>query len=179
MNKKGLVPPNSGNTEQEQTLFRSCSKPCSVLKPNNHRAYSDYGTREQDYHINIIIIGIYNGYVTPNTNVLIYAREDLFLFQIERTEYLLEKQIEEKLRRGVKKSGGWALKFASPGNAGMPDRLVLLPQGKLAFVELKTPGKTLRPLQQKRKKQLDDLGFEVYIIDSTKAVERFLQEVTR
>jgi len=70
--------------EQEQTLFRSCSKPCSVLKPNNHGAYSDYGTREQDYHINIIIIGIYNGYVTPNANVLIYAREACFLFQVKR-----------------------------------------------------------------------------------------------
>ena len=92
---------------------------------------------------------------------------------------MLEKEIEMKLKEKIQRLGGWALKFASPGYAGVPDRLVLLPQGKLVFVELKTPGKTLRPLQQKRKEQLEDLGFKVYIIDSTKAIERFLLEVTR
>lgn len=61
--------------------------------------------------------------------------------------------------------------------AGVPDRLVLLPKGRLYFVELKAPGKTLRPLQLKRKKQLESLGFEVYVIDSYKKIEVFLQEV--
>lgn len=75
-----------------------------------------------------------------------------------------EKQIEARLKREVKKVGGLALKFASPGNAGVPDRIVLLPYGKVVFVELKAPGKKLRPLQIKRKEQLEDLGFKVYII---------------
>ncbi len=50
--------------------------------------------------------------------------------------------------------------------AGVPDRLVLLPKGKIYFVELKAPGKKLRPLQLKRKEQLESLGFKVYVIDS-------------
>ena len=91
----------------------------------------------------------------------------------------MEKEIEMKLKQEAELLGGWALKFVSPGTAGVPDRIVLLPKGKLAFVELKAPGKPLRPLQLKRKKQLENLGFKVYIIDSHKAVERFLQEVVK
>jgi G:T-mismatch repair DNA endonuclease (very short patch repair protein) len=88
-----------------------------------------------------------------------------------------EKQIEARLKREVKKIGGLALKFASPGNAGVPDRIVLLPYGKVVFVELKAPGKKLRPLQIKRKEQLEDLGFKVYIIDSYGKIDVFIQEV--
>jgi len=91
---------------------------------------------------------------------------------------MLEKQIEARLRQDVRNLGGMALKFASPGTAGVPDRIVLLPKGKLVFVELKAPGCSLRPLQQKRKGQLEDLGFKVYIIDSFQGVRDFLQEVT-
>ena len=54
---------------------------------------------------------------------------------------MLEKQIEQKLSLMVKQQGGLALKFVSPSFVGMPDRLVLLPDGIIAFVELKTPGK--------------------------------------
>lgn len=88
-----------------------------------------------------------------------------------------EKQIEARLKQEVEKIGGFALKFASPGNAGMPDRIALLPKGNLVFVELKAPGKSLRPLQIKRKEQLESLGFKVYIIDSYEKVDVFIQEV--
>lgn len=57
-----------------------------------------------------------------------------------------EKEIEQYLRKMVMKTGGMALKFVSPGIAGMPDRLILYPSGKLYFVELKAPGKEPRPL---------------------------------
>lgn len=57
-----------------------------------------------------------------------------------------EKEIEEKLRLSVKEHGGIALKFTSPGFDGMPDRLILLPNGKMAFAELKSLGKKPRPL---------------------------------
>ncbi|MBQ8195427.1 MAG: VRR-NUC domain-containing protein, partial [Oscillospiraceae bacterium] len=57
-----------------------------------------------------------------------------------------------KLTKAVKDMGGLAPKFVSPGFDGVPDRLVLLPEGRLAFVELKAEGKKLRPLQEKRKK---------------------------
>lgn len=77
-----------------------------------------------------------------------------------------EKHIERKLVEAVKKSGGLAPKFVSPGWDGVPDRIVLLPCGRMAFVELKAPGKTMRPLQIRRKKQLERLGFKVYCVDS-------------
>lgn len=90
---------------------------------------------------------------------------------------MTENQIEQRLVREVKKIKGMALKFISPGMAGVPDRLILLPGGEIFFVELKAPGKTLRPLQLKRKKQLEALGFKVYVIDSYKKIELFLNEV--
>ena len=88
-----------------------------------------------------------------------------------------ERQIEARLKKEVKRIGGLALKLVSPGMAGVPDRIVLLPGGASLFVELKAPGKKLRPLQIKRKEQLESLGFKVYVIDSYKGVEAFLQEV--
>ena len=58
-----------------------------------------------------------------------------------------EKSIEHHLVKAVKNSGGIAPKLVSPGFDGMPDRLVLLPGGKIGFVEVKVPGKEPRPLQ--------------------------------
>jgi len=58
----------------------------------------------------------------------------------------------------------------SPGLDGVPDRLVLLPMGRMAFVEFKAPGKKMRPLQIRRKKQLESLGFKVYCVDSVEQI---------
>lgn len=88
-----------------------------------------------------------------------------------------ERQIEAKLVQAVKSMGGLAPKFVSPGLDGVPDRLVLLPGGKMAFVELKASGKTLRPLQVRRKRQLEALGFSVYCIDNTKQIGGILDEI--
>ena len=77
-----------------------------------------------------------------------------------------EKSIEQKLRKAVESIGGIAPKFTSPGMDGMPDRLILLPGGHMAFVELKAQGKLLRPLQVRRKRQLEALGFRVYVVDN-------------
>ena len=87
-----------------------------------------------------------------------------------------EKALEQKLVEAVKTAGGIAPKLVCPGLAGMPDRLVLLPGGKMAFVEVKAPSKMLRPLQEKRKRQLEALGFQVYVINSYQAVEDFMKE---
>ena len=88
---------------------------------------------------------------------------------------VLERQIEERLKKEAKRRGGLALKLVSPGMAGVPDRLVLLPKGVMMFVEVKAPGKKPRPLQLKRKRQLEDLGFKVHVIDSCEgAVEVML-----
>ena len=88
-----------------------------------------------------------------------------------------EKTIERKLTLMVKKRGGICPKFVSPGYDGMPDRLVLLPNGILAFVELKAPGKKLRPLQIRRKAQLEGLGFSVYCIDRPEQIGVVLSEI--
>ena len=87
-----------------------------------------------------------------------------------------EKTIEAKLVKAVRIMGGLAPKFVSPGFDGVPDRLVL-PKGKIAFIELKAPGKALRPLQVRRKRQLEALGFPVYCIDSPEQIGGILDEI--
>ena len=88
-----------------------------------------------------------------------------------------EKQIENKLATEAKKLGGIALKFVSPSFDGMPDRLVLIPDGHIAFVELKAPGKKPRPLQLSRHRLLRSLGFRVYVIDSVEQIGGMQDEV--
>ena len=88
-----------------------------------------------------------------------------------------EKQIEQKLVQAVRKLGGMCLKFVSPNFDGMPDRLIILPGGKIAFAELKAPGKKPRPLQIARHKALMGLGFRVYIIDSVEQIGAILDEI--
>jgi len=90
---------------------------------------------------------------------------------------MLEKHIEQKMVQVVHQIGGLAPKFISTGWAGVPDRLVLLPGGRLAFVEVKAPGKALRPLQVKRKGQLEALGFRVYVIDRPEQIGGVLDEI--
>ncbi len=88
-----------------------------------------------------------------------------------------EKQIESKLVIEVKKIGGIAPKLVSPGFDGMPDRLVLLPDGHIAFVELKAPGKKPRLLQLARHRLLRSLGFRVYVIDDAEQIGGMLDEI--
>lgn len=88
-----------------------------------------------------------------------------------------EKEVEEALVKAAKKRNGVALKFVSPGLSGVPDRLVLLPDGKIGFIELKSPGKKMRLLQEKRKSQLERLGFLVFCLDSKEEVEVMLDAI--
>ncbi|MGI6746844.1 MAG: VRR-NUC domain-containing protein [Anaerovoracaceae bacterium] len=90
---------------------------------------------------------------------------------------MTEKYIEQKLMAAVKDMGGIAFKFTTPGINGVPDRLVLLPHGKIAFIELKAPGRKMRPLQVRRKRQLERLGFLVYCIDSAEQIGGVLDEI--
>ena len=90
-----------------------------------------------------------------------------------------EKYIERKFVEAVKKAGGLAPKFVSPGLNGVPDRIVLLSSGRMAFVELKSPGKMMRPLQIRRKKQLESLGFKVYCIDEVSQIGGVIDEIYR
>lgn len=88
-----------------------------------------------------------------------------------------EKAIEQKLALMVKKRGGICPKFVSPGFDGMPDRIVLLPGGHMAFVEVKAPGKKPRPLQIARHKLLTRLGFKVYVLDNEEQIGGILDEI--
>ena len=88
-----------------------------------------------------------------------------------------EKIVEQHLVKAVKSSGGIAPKLVSPGFDGMPDRLVLLPGGKIGFVEVKALGKEPRPLQVARHGLLRRLGFKVYILDDLEQIGGILDEI--
>ena len=88
-----------------------------------------------------------------------------------------ERDVEQRLREAVRQRGGMALKFVSPGMNGVPDRLVLMPSGRAAFVETKASGKKMRPLQIKRKAQLESLGFSVYCVDDIRQIGGVLDEI--
>ena len=90
---------------------------------------------------------------------------------------MLEKTIETQLVKAVKHMGGRAVKLVSPGFDGMPDRLVLLPKGRMAFVEVKAPGKKPRPLQIARHEMLRDLGFKIYVLDSIDMIGEILHDL--
>lgn len=88
-----------------------------------------------------------------------------------------EKTIEQKFKAAVKAAEGLAVKFASPGFDGVPDRLALLPGGRMAFVEVKAPGKKPRPLQLARHRQLRQLGFKVYVLDDESQIGGIIDEI--
>ena len=86
-----------------------------------------------------------------------------------------EKEIENYLIRKIKNKKGIAYKFTSPGNSGVPDRLCLLPNGKILFVELKSPGKKPRALQVNQITKITKLGQRVYVLDSKEKVDEVLE----
>lgn len=88
-----------------------------------------------------------------------------------------EKYIEKKFVEAVTNHGGLAPKFVSPGLNGVPDRIVLLPNGHMAFVELKAPGKMMRPIQLRRKRQLESLGYKVHCIDALSKIGGVLDAI--
>ena len=88
-----------------------------------------------------------------------------------------EKTIEPKLVRMVIHRGGICPKFVSPGYDGMPDRIVLFPGGRMAFVEVKAPGEKPRPLQLSRHRLLRRLGFRVYVLDAAEQIGGILDEI--
>lgn len=90
---------------------------------------------------------------------------------------MTEKQIENKLVTEVKKTGGICPKFISPGMAGMPDRLVLLGDGHVGFVEVKASGQKPRKLQLRRHLKLRVLGFQVFVLDDPEQIPHILTAI--
>ena len=88
-----------------------------------------------------------------------------------------EYVVENEFVKAVRKAGGAAYKLNSLTANGLPDRLVLFPRGKALFVELKAPGKQMRPLQVKRRWQLQQLGFPVLCVDRISQIEPIIEAV--
>ena len=81
-----------------------------------------------------------------------------------------EKYLERKLVERIKAHGGLCLKFASVTEAGYPDRLCLMPNGKTLWVELKTTGRKPTKLQER--------GFAVYVVDDMITLEQAVRDAT-
>lgn len=90
-----------------------------------------------------------------------------------------EKTLESSLVREVSRMGGKCLKYASSTTTGYPDRLVLLPEGRVFWVELKTTGKKPGKKQELRHQELRDLGQVVYVVDSARSLELALALMDR
>lgn len=90
-----------------------------------------------------------------------------------------ESTLERRLVRLVEELGGEAPKWVSPGNSGVPDRLVILPGGRTVYVEMKAPGKLMSPLQERWARILVGLGHRHYKIDSNDDIDRFIAEVKK
>ena len=88
-----------------------------------------------------------------------------------------ESFIEEKLRKAVKQKGGICWKFTSPGTAGVPDRIILMPEGRFAFVEVKASGEKTRPLQLSRHRLLRRLGFKIYVLNNIEEIGGIIDEI--
>lgn len=87
---------------------------------------------------------------------------------------MLERKIEERLIDRVRAVGGMCMKWTSPANAGVPDRICFLPGGRVVFVELKAPGKKPTALQERVHKMLRALGADVRVVDSLEGADEIV-----
>jgi hypothetical protein len=91
--------------------------------------------------------------------------------------YIREITVEKPLVIATEKRGGIAYKFVSPGRTSVPDRIVLLPGGRFAFVEVKAPGQKPTAAQLREHKRLRALGYKVFVLDSAEAIPELLKEI--
>lgn len=90
---------------------------------------------------------------------------------------MLEKNIENKMVREVQKRGGLCFKFTSPGNPGVPDRMIITPGGKIVFVELKTEIGRLAKIQKYQIEVMRQHGADVRVAKGWDRVKAILEEV--
>jgi len=90
---------------------------------------------------------------------------------------MLESLIEQHLVKEVNRRDGLCLKFNSQSMTGIPDRIILMKNGTVGFVEVKQKGRKPRPLQELRMKQLRRLGFKVYTLDEKEKIGEILDEI--
>lgn len=88
-----------------------------------------------------------------------------------------ESQIEARLVRMVRERGGLCYKFVSPGNPGVPDRIVVTPDGQTVYVELKTEVGSLQKIQEWQITEMRRRGAQVRVLKGLDAVKAFVEEV--
>jgi len=86
-----------------------------------------------------------------------------------------EKYLDKKLSELIKKIGGWSIKLVAAHVTGLPDRLCLLPGGRLFFAEIKTTKKKPTLIQLSIHKKLRKLGFQVYVVDTSEVIKNILE----
>lgn len=99
----------------------------------------------------------------------------MYIYEVKMKEYAVEKHLVQK----TQECGGICLKFISPGIAGAPDRIVILPSGKIGFAEMKAPGKKPRRLQRAVIRDLYRRGCRIATIDNLKSVEGFVRRLAK
>ena len=88
-----------------------------------------------------------------------------------------ESVIEARLVRLVRSRGGLCFKFVSPGNPGVPDRIVITPEGRTVYVELKTEAGRLAAIQKWQQEEMRKRGAEVRTLKGLDQVLAFVEEV--
>ena len=88
-----------------------------------------------------------------------------------------ESRIEKQLEKTVREKGGLCFKFVSPGSPGVPDRIVITPDGRIIFVELKTETGSLQKIQQWQIKRMRKCGADVRVIKGLQEAKDFVREV--
>lgn len=88
-----------------------------------------------------------------------------------------ESAIEARLVRMVRERGGLCYKFVSPGNPGVPDRIVITPGGRTIYVELKTEVGRLSGLQKWQRSELEKRGADIRVLKGLAQVKQFVEEV--
>ena len=86
-----------------------------------------------------------------------------------------ESSVEKRIKEEVEKLGGRCLKWVSPGFTGVPDRIIILPGGRVIFAEIKRPGEKPRPRQRRVAQILSDLGCEVVVLDDPEQLKEVIR----
>lgn len=90
---------------------------------------------------------------------------------------MLEKDVESWLSKKITAMGGMSLKFVSPGNSGVPDRIYIFPGGRIYFAELKREHGRLRSLQKWQRKRFQEMGCRVFVVEGLESAKKFIKEL--
>lgn len=172
---------SKNGVELVPAMFRAMFRAMLTAKPLKTKAFPLTGTLEHLFFIkykNREIRGFRENIYSLNRLIAcIYAREVSNVPPSKGGEILKESYIENYLVRKVKEHGGLCLKFVSPGNPGVPDRIIVTSDGRTIYVELKTETGRLAKIQKWQRSELEKRGADVRVLYGMDAVKEFLKEV--